>query len=529
MIKHLGAMIDCSRNSVPSVDAVKKFIDLLSKIGYDFLELYTEDTWEVEGEPRFGICRGRYTKAELREIDAYAAAHGMTLRPCIQTLAHLGSIFRWPEYQKINDTADILLVGDEGTYTLIENMFKTLAETFTTRTVHIGMDEAWMLGHGKYYKRNGEVARQKIMQQHLLRVLEIADKYGFECEMWGDMFYEMAYGTIGHGITQEDVKAAIPANVKLIYWDYYQTDAAKYDTRFDNYLKLTPHVGFAGGAWTWTGFCPDNKFSLKATESAFRSCESHGIDEALLTLWGDDGGECSLFAVLPTLVAASEFAKGNYDMNKIAKVFRRVVGMDMDVFMSLDLPDKLSDSGFPRNPSKFLLYNDPFIGLQNRMVKEGDGKFYDEIAEKIAAGKGSRTWGYLFKMEEVLARLLAVKCDLSLKTRRLYKEGDREALATLIPTYRDCIKRVRVFYRTLEEYWMHDKKPFGFEIQDLRLGGLANRLDHCARLLSDYCRGKTDVIPELEEPPVEAYDAGQPGAFYLCNWKGAVSANVLHH
>ncbi len=529
MIRHLGTMIDCSRNSVPTVEAVKRFIDITARLGYDFLELYTEDTWEVKEEPRFGIRRGRYSMAELKELDAYAAAKGVTLRPCIQTLAHLGAIFRWSEYARINDTADILLAEDERTYALIDHMFETLAECFTTRTVHIGMDEAWQLGHGRYYKQHGEVARQEIMRRHLVRVLEIADKYGFTCEMWGDMFYEMAYGTIGHGITLEQVQAAIPANVKLIYWDYYRTDEAGYNTRFDNYLKLTPNVGFAGGAWTWGGFCPDNKFSLKATECAFRSCEAHGIDEALLTLWGDDGGECSMFAVLPTLVAASEFAKGNYDMEKIAARFRRVVGMDMETFMALDLPDKVKDSGNPRNPSKHLLYNDPFIGLQDRVVWEGQSAFYADAAEKLAKGKRSRTWGYLFKMEEALARVLETKAELSLTTRRLYTAGDRAGLAALIPTYRECIKRVRTFYREMESYWHHDKKPTGFEIQDLRLGGLMARLDHCARILADYTGGKLDSIPELEEPPVADFDEGAPGAFYIQNWRASVSAGVIHH
>ena len=42
-----GVMIDCSRNSVLSVQSVKKLIDVLSKMGYDSIQLYTEDTFEV--------------------------------------------------------------------------------------------------------------------------------------------------------------------------------------------------------------------------------------------------------------------------------------------------------------------------------------------------------------------------------------------------------------------------------------------------------------------------------------------------
>ena len=89
--KRFGTMIDCSRNSVMNVDSVKRWIDLTSDMGYNSLMLYTEDTYELDNQPYFGYMRGRYSKNELKEIDAYAVSHGMELMPCIQTLAHLNA------------------------------------------------------------------------------------------------------------------------------------------------------------------------------------------------------------------------------------------------------------------------------------------------------------------------------------------------------------------------------------------------------------------------------------------------------
>ena len=59
---HFGVMLDCSRDSVMKVSEVKKVIDLLEKMGYNTLELYTEDTYEIESEPYFGYLRGGYSK-----------------------------------------------------------------------------------------------------------------------------------------------------------------------------------------------------------------------------------------------------------------------------------------------------------------------------------------------------------------------------------------------------------------------------------------------------------------------------------
>ncbi|MEG0320493.1 MAG: beta-N-acetylhexosaminidase, partial [Niameybacter sp.] len=47
----LGVMIDCSRNAVLKVETVKQFMRYLALMGYKTLQLYTEDTYELEGYP----------------------------------------------------------------------------------------------------------------------------------------------------------------------------------------------------------------------------------------------------------------------------------------------------------------------------------------------------------------------------------------------------------------------------------------------------------------------------------------------
>ena len=66
--------------------------------------------------------RGRFSQEELRELDDYADSLGIELIPCIQALAHLGSIFRWQGFDTLRDMDDILLVGEEKTYDLVRSM-----------------------------------------------------------------------------------------------------------------------------------------------------------------------------------------------------------------------------------------------------------------------------------------------------------------------------------------------------------------------------------------------------------------------
>ena len=115
--------------------------------------LYTEDTYEVKSEPYFGAYRGKYTRDEIKEIDTYAAMFGIELVPCIQTLAHLHNALKWTEMSKICDSADILQPGKEETYQFIEKLLISVKENFSTSRVHLGMDEAVMLGLGKFPER----------------------------------------------------------------------------------------------------------------------------------------------------------------------------------------------------------------------------------------------------------------------------------------------------------------------------------------------------------------------------------------
>ena len=320
MAKRLGALIDCSRNCVYTVDALKKFIDILADIGYDYLQLYTEDTFDI-GDPRFGYLRGRYNVAEIKELDGYASARGIELIPFIQTLGHLKGVTRWWAYSDICDTGNILLAGEEKTYALIDKMFAACAEMYTSRNINIGMDEADMVGLGKYLSKHGYRNRYDVLLEHLRNVCDIAKKYGFKPMMWSDMFFRLAndgsYKVSDGFVVPKEIIDKVPPEVRLIYWDYYSKDKATYDAQFKAHKQFRNEILFAGGAWCWNGFAPHNNWSVRINKEAFISCNDNGINDICITEWKDDGGESSLFSVLPALFASAQFFRGNYDMMDI--------------------------------------------------------------------------------------------------------------------------------------------------------------------------------------------------------------------
>ena len=340
--KTLGIMIDCSRNAVMKPEKVKEFAKLISEMGYNMLQLYTEDTYEIKGEPFFGHMRGRYSQEELKDIDAYCTSVGVKLVPCIQVLAHLSRLAQWETYAPLFDCQDILLVGDEKVYELIDKMFGTLEKCFTSRRVNVGMDEAFLLGRGKYQDKYGYRNRVDILREHLGRVKEIADKHGFTIMMWSDMFIRLHNNGEYYGenikIPNETIES-VPDGVELIYWDYYSKDKETYDRMLTTHADFHNPIAFAGGMWTWTGYAPNMQFTLDVMEAAMRSIREHPAQTVFFTLWGDDGKDCSYFTMLSMMFAAAKMAEGIFERYEITKAFETKFGYEFEEFMNLELPN----------------------------------------------------------------------------------------------------------------------------------------------------------------------------------------------
>ena len=539
--RRFGTMIDCSRNAVLTVDSIKKWIDITSDIGYNTIMIYMEDTYEIKDEPFFGHLRGRYSEAELKEIDDYANNKGMEFIPCIQTLAHLNAIFHWKEYKNtIWDCDDILLAEEESTYRLIEKMFETFSQNLRTKIINIGMDEAHFLGLGRYLDKHGYKLGTKILTDHLKIVSDIAKKYGFELLMWGDMFVRLANGGeyyVTDFKAPQDVKDNVPDNIKIVYWDYYSFDKEKYDNMIKVHTSIKEDIWFAGGLWTWGSPVPRNGFSNRANKTAIASCIENGVQNVFFALWGDDGAECSIFAALPSLYYAAQIANGINDETVIKKGFLQKYGIEFDDYMLLDLIEtptidkNMRGEQDLRNPEKYMLYCDCFMGQYDYTIKGNEAEQYALAAKKIKKIESNLEYGYLFAKARALCELLSVKYDIGVRTRKAYLSKDINVLKLLISDYDKILDLIEEYHRLFKSEWLKENKPHGFDIQDIRLGGLSFRVRSCRDRLQLLVDGKIERIEELEEPILNLYGANSQNTdpLFESQWYRMVSANVISH
>ncbi len=530
-------MADCSRNAVYNMPTVKKMLRCLAIMGYDSMMLYTEDTFELPEYKYFGHMRGRFSEAELREIDDYAYSLGIELIPCVQTLAHLATALRWPDFAGYKDNGDILLVGDDRTYKFIDAIISQCAKCFRSRRINIGMDEAHELACGEYLRKNGYRNPSDVMLEHLSKVVNICSEHGFKPMMWSDMFFRMAFRTyyVSNGDISPDVIAKVPSEVELVYWDYYSTDEALVNHMAECHKKFNNNIVFAGGAWKWDGWGTQNHYSLKATKVQLDACDKFGIDQIIVTAWGDNGGEASQFSVLASMLYYAERCYTDcFDEKSLDERAKTCFGTSFEDMLAFDLPNKLPGcedykGNHPASPAKYLLFNDPLERLLDCHVKpESAPAAYAEHAKVLHSLECNERFGYAYRTLALLCDILAIKSDMGHRLYAAYQAGDRDALAYIANEQLPELSGILAeFIEAFRYQWYRENKAIGFLAQDIRLGGLAERLRSVKQRIDMYLMGEIASIEELEYEALPVNPKENGGYIPYRKWNPVVASGLL--
>ncbi len=501
----LSTLMECSSGVVPKVETVCNFINYISKMGYNRLYLGLADCYKVKEEPHFNYKRGGYTEDELKQIDEYGLKHGVEVVPQIQTLSHLHFLKKYPEYTELFDTDNVLMVGEERVYVLLEHMIQTVARCFTSKIIHIGFDEAFCIVTGEYRKKHGSKDKLDLIMYHLNRVSQIVGKCGKRCEMWDDMLAdfedrESAYIRI---------KEQMPDNVSVILWNYEVKDTAKFCDMIDDRKRFTDDLAFAGSAWKILGFGPNNLYSLASIKAQIDACRQMGIGHYMITMWADNANPISFFACLPVLFAAAEYAKNDPDKrDDIDKSkFFDITGIEYDDLYSLEYinyPTK--ESIVTRSSSSFwVFFNDILIGDFDQFLCDGIESYY-EVLEAEYEKHINGHFGHIFEMSAKLMKVFKIKAPLTKKIRNAYQNKDKQQLASCIEELKTLTVALEEFIEVFNRYFLTDYRTLGLEIQQIRYSSVLYRVKYAIQVIQNHIE-TNEKIDELEEKivPIEYY------------------------
>ncbi|KAK0529924.1 hypothetical protein OC834_003490 [Tilletia horrida] len=353
----IGTMIDCSRNGVLNVPSTKFLLRVLALLGYNMLQLYTEDTYKIPNEPFFGYLRGGYTFQDTKDIDDYAFIFGIELVPCIQTLGHLGQVLQWPRFLSLRDTSEVLLAAPSHppTATLVAQMLDAAMAPVRSKRIHLGMDETHGLAMGRYHQlynaREGRDASE-VFVRHLQVVQDLCQERGIKGMIWSDMLFclharqNSLLGYYDSAAPPTSTATSLPKETDLVFWDYYHLSTDSYRQRLKSHRDLMNHpsanqqaptstasaftspfnalrartrstdegrrpsapnqtlnrnLWMAAGSWTWSRFWTALPFTFATVRASMSACKEprSGVDNVFLTIWGDEGNEVDLWSSLP--------------------------------------------------------------------------------------------------------------------------------------------------------------------------------------------------------------------------------------
>ena len=106
------------------------------------------------------------------------------------------------------------------------------------------------------------------------------------------------------------------------------------------------------------------------------------------------------------------------------------------------------------------------------------------------------------------------------------KKKNRGQLTILVDDYGKVLEYLEIFYEKFKNFWDKECKPNGFEVQQVRIGGMIERVKRCKNRLQKFVLGEIECIEELDEKlvPMKETENGLP------EWNGycaSVTVNIL--
>jgi hexosaminidase len=274
-----GVMVDISRDKVPTMDSLKALVDRLASLKVNQVQLYSEHTFAYKDH---GVVHGKASPLgadEIKELDAYCQARHVELVPNQNCLGHMNRWLAHEEYRQLAIEPDgftdpygirrppmTLEPTNPGSLELVRALLRELLPLFTSRRVHVGLDEAWELPHTRI--------DDFLAWVETLRALpELA---GHDMLMWGDMISG-----------RDDLLSKLPDGVTVCEWGY--DDWYPFDERCAVLAEAGLPFWVAPGTSSWMSILGRATNARTTCRRAAEAALAHGATGYLNTDWGDNG------------------------------------------------------------------------------------------------------------------------------------------------------------------------------------------------------------------------------------------------
>jgi hypothetical protein len=478
-----GVMLDISRDKVPTTERLHALIDRLASFKINQLQLYSEHTFAYRNHQEVHASASPLDANEIRALDAYCRERHVELVPNQNCLGHMNRWLAHERYRPLAIEPDgfvdpygiarepmTIEPNDPRSLELARELLAELLPLFTSRRVHVGLDEAWELPAGRI--------DDFLAWATTLRGLpELDDR---EMLMWGDML-----------AGQPDLLARLPSGVTVCEWGY--DDWHPFDERCAALAAAGVPFWVAPGTSSWMSILGRVTNARNTCERAAAAALAHGAVGYLNTDWGDLGHLQQPVISEPGFAygaAVSWCLKSNADLDLAAAlsthVFRDPTGGMADAVLSLGDAHRLVTPQFPNMSTLVMNLYYPQLPVGRGLTKGLTAAELPEVercleeARKAVSGSNPDRSDAQRLRDEVTFGIDLVNLLLRDARARLEVDGFLQSVPTHVrASLGTDLDALTERYRSL---WLANNRP----------GGLEDSVHWLANLRHAYATGRPD-------------------------------------
>ncbi len=297
-------MIDMGRKFF-SLASLKQLVQSLALFQFTHLQLHFSENegFRIESETHPEVVSPEFlTKAEIRELIAYANRHFIQVIPDFDTPGHLKQILKnYPQFQ-------LTMIDEEGNYTkdpkaldllnpeaveLVQDFYREYGELFSESCYfHIGADEFVDFDQIEKYPTLAAYAKEKfgedasgieVFIEYVNQTIDFVRQLGFIPRVWNDGFFRL----------NRQEKLSLSANCEVSYWTRWNQNMAPVETFFEKGYNVINHN--------------DNFFYFVLGEAAsytYPTYEKIATDFSLTTYANNQVVEAAYLAQTPAIALA---------------------------------------------------------------------------------------------------------------------------------------------------------------------------------------------------------------------------------
>ena len=284
-----GFMLDVSRDKVPSLATLFDLVDTLANLKFNQLQLYMEHTFAYRGHDAVWAAASPLTAREVQQLDAYCRARLIELVPNQNSFGHMQRWLKHGEYRALAECPDGfehpwnpsgepygLCADDPRSLALLADLYDQLAESFSSKTINVGLDETLDLGNGRSRARCEREGTPRVYLAFLRDVHRLVGERGFAMQFWADM-----------ALQAPELLRELPRDAVALAWGYEADHPFAADASALARAGLPFYV--CPGTSSWNSLAGRSANALANLHGAAQAGLAAGAAGYLVTDWGDNG------------------------------------------------------------------------------------------------------------------------------------------------------------------------------------------------------------------------------------------------